>query len=79
MALFARHPGDMISTVSLLDPEPGAGSMMLHAGWRVEDQAYGAPFGGHLPLPVPLLRAVAYDPGVAYSLCQPVGLSTRMH
>jgi len=56
MALFARHPGDVISPVLLLDPKPGAGSMMLHAGWRVEDQAYGAPFGGHLPLPVPLPR-----------------------
>jgi hypothetical protein len=55
-AFFGRHPGDMISSALLLDPGPGAGSMMLHAGWRVEDQTYGAPFGGQLPLPVPLLR-----------------------
>jgi hypothetical protein len=33
--------------------------MLLHAGWRVEDQTYGAPFGGHLPLPAPLLRWAA--------------------
>jgi hypothetical protein len=79
MALFARHPGDVISTVLLLDPEPGAGSIMLHAGWRVGGQAYGAPFEGHLPFPVALLRAIAHDPGVAYSLCRPVSTPPRVH
>jgi hypothetical protein len=70
MALFPRQPGDAISTALLMDPS--AGSLMLDAGWRVAGQAYGAPFDGYLPFPAPLLRAVAYDTGVEYSLCSPV-------
>jgi hypothetical protein len=79
MALFARQPGDMISTVLVMDPKPEVGSLMLHAGWRSGDQAYGAPYDGYLPFPVALLRAVAFDPAVAYSLCRPVQPPTRMH
>jgi hypothetical protein len=79
MALFARQPGDMISTVLVMDTKSEVGSLMLHAGWRLGDQAYGAPHDGYLPFPVGLLRAVAYDPAVAYSLCRPVQPPTRMH
>jgi hypothetical protein len=79
MALFARQPSDMISTVLVMDPKPEVGSLMLHAGWRSGDQAYGAPYDGYLPFPVALLRAVAYDPAVAYSLCRPVQPPTWMH
>ncbi len=69
MALFARQPGDAISTALLLDPSPSAGSLMLHAGWRVGDQAYGAPFDGYLPFPMPLLCTIADDPGTISWLC----------
>jgi hypothetical protein len=79
MALFPRQPGDAISTALLMDPSRSAGSLMLDAGWRVAGQAYGAPFDGYLPFPAPLLRAVAYDPGVAYSLCSPVGAPPAIH
>src|ERR1700732_4353756 len=34
------------------------GSLMLFAGWRVEEQAYGAPYDGYLPFPMALLREV---------------------
>jgi hypothetical protein len=79
MALIAREPGDMISTVLVMDPQPDVGSIMLFAGWRVEEQAYGAPYDGYLPFPVALLRAVACEPAVAYSLCRPVAPPPRVH
>jgi hypothetical protein len=59
MALIAREPGDMISTVLVMDPNPDVGSLRLFAGWRVEEQAYGAPYDGYLPFPMALLREVA--------------------
>ena len=62
MALCARHPGGMISTVGVTDPKSEVGSLMLHAGWRVGDQACGAPYDGYLPFPVALLSAVVYVP-----------------
>ena len=49
MALFAREPSDMISTTLLHDRKPDVGSLMLCAGWRVADQAYGAPYDGYFP------------------------------
>jgi hypothetical protein len=58
----------MISTVLVMDPKSEVGSLMLHAGWRVGDQAYEAPYDGYLPFPVTLLHAVAYEPAVAHSL-----------
>jgi hypothetical protein len=79
MALFARQPGDAVSTVLLLDPSRGAGSLMLHAGWRVADLAYGAPFDGHLAFPVPLLSTVAYDPTIVSWLCSPVSAAPSIH
>jgi hypothetical protein len=79
MALFAREPGDAISTVALLDPSPFAGSIMLYAGWETDGQTHGAPNSGYLPVPVQLLRAVVYEPAVAYSLCRPVAPPPRVH
>jgi hypothetical protein len=79
MALMARELGDMISTVLVMDPKPDVGSLMLFAGWQVEEQAYGAPYDGYLPFPVALLQAVAYEPAVAYSLCRRVAHPPRVH
>jgi hypothetical protein len=79
MALFAREPSDMISTTLLHDRKPDVGSLMLYAGWRVADQAYGAPYDGYFPVPVSLLRAVAYEPAVAYSLGRPVAPPPQVH
>jgi hypothetical protein len=69
----------MISTILVHDRKPDVGSLMLHAGWRVKDQAYGAPYDGYLPVPVALLRAVAYEPAVASSLCRRVTPRPRVH
>jgi hypothetical protein len=79
MALFARYPGDAISTVLVLDPSRDAGSLMLHAGWRVADQAYGVPFDGYLTFPVPLLSAAAHDPTTVSWLRSPVSAPPTIH
>lgn len=79
MALVDRPPGDTISTVALLDPGPMGGSIMLYAGWEVDGEPYGAPNDGYVPVPVQLLRAVVYDPAVAYSLCRPIAAPTPIH
>ena len=79
MVIFAREPSDMISTILVHDRKPDVGSLMLHAGWRVKDQAYGAPYDGYLPVPVALLRAVAYEPAVASAICRPVARPPRVH
>jgi hypothetical protein len=78
IALFARQPGDAISTVLLMDPSPSAGSILLHAGWQVEGRPYGAPLDGYVAFPRQLLCTVANDPGAAYSLCRPVA-TAPMH
>jgi hypothetical protein len=72
MVLSGREPGDTISTVGLLDPDPMAGSIMLYAGWQIDGQPDGAPNDGFLPVPRQLLRAVVNDPTVAYSFWHPV-------
>ena len=72
MGLFGRQPGDTISTVGLLDPDPMAGSIMLYAGWQIDGRPDGAPNDGYLPVPRQLLRAVVNDPTVAYSFWRPV-------
>ena len=79
MVIFAREPSDMISTILVHDRKPDVGSLMLHAGWRVKDQANGAPYDGYLPVPVALLRAVAYEPAVASAICRPVAPPPRVH
>jgi hypothetical protein len=79
MVIFAREPSDMISTILVHDRKPDVGSLMLHAGWRVKDQAYGAPYDGYLPVPVALLRAVAYEPAVASAICRRVTPPPRPH
>jgi hypothetical protein len=79
MVIFAREPSDMVSTILLHDRKPDVGSLMLHAGWRVKDQAYGAPYDGYLPVPVALLRAVAYEPAVASAICRRVTPPPRPH
>jgi hypothetical protein len=79
MTLFARQPGDTVSTVLLFDPSTGVGLMVFHAGWRVAGQAYGAPFDGYAPFPVQLLRAIACEPVVAYLLSSAVSGTTTVH
>jgi len=73
MALFARCAGDTISTATLIDPDPRAGSIMLYAGWQVDGEPYGAPNAGYLPVPTLSLKAVVNDPAVAAWLSRPVG------
>jgi hypothetical protein len=36
MVLFARQPGDIISTVLVTDSKSEVGSLMLRAGWQVQ-------------------------------------------
>lgn len=79
MALFARRPGDAISTLAMIDPNPTAGSIMLYAGWQVDGEPHGAPNDGYLPLPTQLLQAVVNDPAVAAWLSHPVGAPTPFH
>ena len=79
MALALRQPGDAISTVVLLDPNPAGGSIMLYAGWQIDGAPYGAPNDGYMPVPTQLLRAVVYDPAFAYALCHPVSAPPTIH
>jgi hypothetical protein len=79
MALALRQPGDAISTVGLLDPNPAGGSIMLYAGWQIDGAPYGAPNDGYMPVPTQLLRAVVYDPAFAYALCHPVSAPPTIH
>jgi hypothetical protein len=79
MAICGRQPGDTISTVGLLDPDPMAGSITLYAGWQMDGEPYGAPNDGYLPVPAQLLRAVVFNPEVAYSLSRRVGTPRPMH
>jgi len=79
MAVIARQPGDTISTVALLDPDPAGGSIMLYAGWQVAGEPFGAPNGGYLPIPGQLLRAVVNDPTVAFSFWPAAGAPTSIH
>src|SRR5262249_25487645 len=65
MGVLARLPGDTVSTIGLLDPDPMSGSVMLYAGWQVDGIPYGAPNNGFAPVPRQLLRAIVYDPRVA--------------
>ena len=77
--IFTRLSRDLISSVQLTGPSHNPGSIMLYAGWKVGGQPSGAPYNGHLPCPLSLLRAVAYDHAVAYSLCQSVGWPRLLH
>jgi hypothetical protein len=79
MAVSPRRPGDTVSTVALLDPNPTAGSITLYAGWQVDGEPHGAPNDGFVPVPVQLLRAVVHDPAVSYSLSWLVGPSPSLH
>jgi hypothetical protein len=79
LAIMARQPGDRISTITQLDPNPAGGSIVLYAGWQVEGESYGAPHEGNAPVPMQLLRAVVYDPDIAYSLSRPVGGPPTIH
>jgi hypothetical protein len=65
MGLFPRRPGDTISAVGLISPHATGGSIVLHAGWKVEDQSYGAPGDGYLPVPLGLVHAAVNKRGVA--------------
>jgi hypothetical protein len=79
MVIGGRQPGDTISTIGLLDPDPTAGSLMLYAGWEVDGVPRGAPNDGYVPVPAQLLRAVVFNPEVAYSLSCRVGTPRPMH
>ena len=79
MVVIPRRPGDTVSTVALLDPNPMVGSIALYAGWQVDGEPYGAPNDGYVPVPVQLLRAVVHDPAIAYSLSWQVGPSPSLH
>ncbi len=79
MGVITRQSGDTISTVALIDPEPMEGSVVLHAGWQVNDEPFGAPNGGYVPVPGQLLRAVVDDPRVAYSFWLTAGPPRSIH
>jgi hypothetical protein len=79
MAIIGRQRGDKISTVSLLDPHPPGGSVVLYAGWQVDGEPRGAPNDGCVPVPMQLLRAVVNDLEVAHRLCRPVSASMSIH
>ena len=79
MAVFTRQPGDTISTVALLDPSPTGGSMTFYARWSLDGEAFGAPNEGCVPVPGQLLRAVVFDPSVAYSFWRTAGAPTPIH
>jgi hypothetical protein len=79
VALAHRQPGDTISTVAMLDPNQTGGSIMLYAGWQVENESYGALNDGYFPVPTQLLRAVVYDPKFASALCWRVGFPPAIH
>jgi hypothetical protein len=65
MALFRRRQGDKVRTIALIDPSPDGGSVVLHAGWKADGRARGAPNGGYTPVPIPLLQAIIDDPLIA--------------
>jgi hypothetical protein len=73
IGLFALQPGDTIPYIELIHQEPGAGSVVLHPVWKTEGQPSGAPHGGHLPVPMQLLRALVYKPEIAAWLNCPSG------
>jgi hypothetical protein len=78
MMFLDRQVGDTISTV-LLDPQPMGGTINLYAGWRVNDEPYGVPNDGCLPVPAQLLRSLMDDPGVGWWFWHEPGASTTMH
>jgi len=73
MVVINRQPGDTISTIALLDPDPLGGSIMLYAGWQANGESRGAPNDGCVPVPGQLLQAVVNDPQVACSFWPTVG------
>ena len=79
MAIFARLPGDTISTIGLGDPRPSWGTIVLYAGWEVDGQPHGAPNNGYMPVPVQLLRGVMINPAVAHALARPVAAPPSIH
>ena len=79
IAIFARQPGDRISTTGLGDRRPGVGTIVLYAGWEIDGKAHGAPNDGYLPVPVQLLRGVVNDSVVAHALARPVGAPAIVH
>jgi hypothetical protein len=79
VGVVGRQPGDKISTVGLHDPNPTGGSLMLHAGWRLDGQACGAPNDGYMPMPAQLLRKVVHNPAFAYALSWSVSPPPTVH
>jgi hypothetical protein len=79
MAIIERQPGDTVSTIALLDPNPAGGSITLYAGWQVDGEPHGAPNEGYVPVPGQLLRAVVHDARVAYSFWPRASAPTPLH
>jgi hypothetical protein len=65
MFVFPRKAGDRIS-MALVHGGLGGGSIMLCAGWVEGGRSYGAP--DILPVPMPLVGAVIYDPQLSAKL-----------
>jgi hypothetical protein len=78
IGLFPRRPGDTISAVGLIDPDPAAGSIVLQAGWKVGGDPYGAPSDGYFPIPLWLVHAAIDEPEIAcafWPLAAPASLN----
>ncbi len=72
VGLFPRRSGDTISAVGLIDAHPEAGSIVLHAGWKIDGQPQGVPGNGYFPVPLWLVHAAINEPDVAAALWYPV-------
>jgi hypothetical protein len=80
IAMFARQPGDTISSIGVHDVDAlGVRSIILQAGWEIDGQPFGASHEGYQGVPLQLLRAVVDDPRFAFSLCGQVSASPAVH
>jgi hypothetical protein len=79
MMLFAREPGDTISSVGRMDPNVATPNIVLLAGWKAEGVPHGGLHDGYHPFPWRLLDAVVFDTKTAYYLSDLVGLPTTVH
>ena len=79
MLLFAREPGDTISSVGRMDPNLTSPNIVLLAGWKAEGVAHGGLHDGYHPFPWRLLDAVVFDTRAAHFLSDLVGFPTTVH
>lgn len=71
--MFGREFGDQIETITIEDPSPSNGSVMLIAGWKDGDRTEGVPNDGVLFVPAQLVRKLIEDPQVLQWITRPVG------